>query len=195
MVTDDNEHLGLIVSGVEEERKNVDKNIKAARDSLFALLGPAFSYRCKLSPLLQHHLWKVYIKPVLTSGLSALPIRPTVVGSLRAFHLKILCGFLKLSGFSPVAPLYFLFGELPIEATLHLDVLSLFWNIWSNPQTQVHEIVKYILKMSEDSSVTLSVHVRLITNMYGLPNPLFLLEGDLWPKEKWKQLCQVKVRT
>ena len=49
--------------------------------------------------------------------------------------------------------------------------------------------------MSEDSSVTLSVHLRLITNMYGLPNPLFLLEGALWPKNKWKQLCQVKVRT
>ena len=29
-VSEDNEHLGLIVSGIDEEIKNVDKNIKSA---------------------------------------------------------------------------------------------------------------------------------------------------------------------
>ena len=44
-VVDSNEHLGLIVSGSEEEQKNVDENIIKCRNSLFALLGPAFSYK------------------------------------------------------------------------------------------------------------------------------------------------------
>ena len=55
MVTD-NEHLGLVVSGLEEEQKNVDRNIAQCRKLLFGLLGPALSYKCKLSPLAQHHL-------------------------------------------------------------------------------------------------------------------------------------------
>ena len=42
-VVDSNEHLGLVVAGSEEEQKNVDENIIKCRNSLFALLGPAFS--------------------------------------------------------------------------------------------------------------------------------------------------------
>ena len=45
-VTDDNEHLGLIVSGLDEEIKNVDKNVDKARQTLFSLLGNVFSFKC-----------------------------------------------------------------------------------------------------------------------------------------------------
>ena len=161
-----NEHLGMIVSGVNEETKNLDKNINAARSALFSLLGPVFQYKCKLSPTIQTHLWRVYIKPILTSGLASLPIRPANLESIRGFHQKILRGFLKLSPYSPTAPLYFLLGELPIEATLHLDIFTLFWMIWSNPQTTIHRIVKYVLKMSTDSSVTWSVHSIINTAVW-----------------------------
>jgi hypothetical protein len=44
-VAEDNEHLGLIVSGIDEEMKNID----SARQILFNLLLNIFSYRCKLS--------------------------------------------------------------------------------------------------------------------------------------------------
>ena len=134
--------------------KNVDKNINSARDAIFGFLGNIFSYKCKLSPTVQYHTWSVFIKPVLRSGLAALPIRPPVLKSLVIFHNKILRAILKLSQYSPVAPLHFLVGELPIEALLHLDVLSLFWNIWVNPQTKVYEVLKYLLKMSNESSLT-----------------------------------------
>ena len=193
-VSEDNEHLGMVVSGVDEESKNIDKNITAARNALFAMLGPVFLYKCKLSPTVQSHLWRVYIKPVLTSGLASLPIRPANLQPIRVFHHKILRGFLKLSPYSPTAPLYFLLGELPIEATLHLDIFSLFWTIWSNPKTTVHHIIKYVLKMSTDSSLTWSVHVRLLTQLYGLADPLSLMEGNLWTKQAWKDLCITRVR-
>ena len=75
-VVENNEHLGLIVSGEDEEQKNIDENISKCRNSLYALLGPAFAFRCLLSPSVQLHLWKTYSLPVLVSGLSALPIRP-----------------------------------------------------------------------------------------------------------------------
>ena len=111
-VVTNNEHLGMVVSGLNEEQKNADRNIAECRKSLFGLLGPALSYKCKLSPLAQHHLWKVYCLPVLRSGLSALPLRPAVMKSLIIFHNKILQGFLKLSKSSPIPTLYFLLGEL-----------------------------------------------------------------------------------
>ena len=85
-VVDNNEHLGLIVSGIDEEQKNVDANIINCRVSLLAMLGPAFSYRCLLSPTVQVHLWRACCYPVLLSGLSALPIRPTNLKSLETFQ-------------------------------------------------------------------------------------------------------------
>ena len=42
-VTEDNDHLGLIVSGQDEEIKNVDKNIRSARAVVFSLMGNIFS--------------------------------------------------------------------------------------------------------------------------------------------------------
>ena len=104
-VTENNEHLGLIVSGLDEELKNVDKNIDSARQILFNLLGNIFSYKCKLSQTVLLHVWSLYVSPVARSGLAALPIRPTVMKTMTSFHHKILRGILKLSPVSPIAPL------------------------------------------------------------------------------------------
>ena len=117
-VVDTNEHLGLLVSGLDEEQKNVDENVLKCRKSLFGLLGPAYAYKCLLSPLVQIHLWKTYNLPALLSGLAALPIRPPQMKSLTIFQNKILRGFLKLSNSSPIAAHFFLLGELPVEASI-----------------------------------------------------------------------------
>ena len=45
MAWQENEHLGPVVSGMDEEIKNVEKNIQSARDSLFDFLGNVFSYK------------------------------------------------------------------------------------------------------------------------------------------------------
>ena len=192
-VSEDNDHLGLIVSGIDEEQKNVDKNIKSARDSLFNFLGNIFSYKCKLSPSVQFHTWTVFIKPVLRSGLAALPIRPQVLKSLTTFHHKVLRAILKLSKYSPITSLYFLLGELPMEASLHLDILSLFWIIWQNPQTKVSEVLKYLLMMSSSSSLTWAAHVRILFQLYKLPDPLLLLDSPPWPKQRWKDHTKAAV--
>ena len=43
-VRENNDHLGLIVSWTAEEIKNVDKNLKSARNALFCYLGNIFAY-------------------------------------------------------------------------------------------------------------------------------------------------------
>ena len=176
----------MVVSGIDEESKNIDRNISSARAALFKFMGNIFSYKCKLSQVVQYHTWSVYVKPVLRSGLAALPVRPAVMKPLISFQNKILRAILKLSPYSPLAPLYFMLGELPIEASLHIDILSLFWNIWTNPDTKVYAVLKYLLMMANSSSVTWSAHVRIIFKQYSLPDPLVLLDSPPWPKERWK---------
>ena len=192
-VVENNDHLGLIVSGMAEEQKNVDENIVKCRGSLFALLGPAYAYKCLLSPLVQNHLWKTYNFPVLVSGLSALPIRPANITPLSIFQNKTLRGFLKLSNTSPVPALYFLLGELPAEAIIHINTLATFHNIWSNPDTTVFKMVMYILKMCSSNSTTWSNHLQLLCMKYSLPSPLSLLQSAPWSKESWTCLVRTKV--
>ena len=113
-VTETNEHLWLIVSG--ENAKYINSSGS----------------------------WNINCKTVQRSGVSALLIRPTVMEPITNFQRKTRWEFLKQSKYSPVAPLYFIVGELPLEANLHIDVLILFWNFWSNP----FETTKYTLMMS-----------------------------------------------
>ena len=184
-VVENNDHLGLVVSGIDEEQKNVDQNIQQCRSSLFGLLGPAFAYKCLLSPTVQVHLWRTYCLPVLFSGLCALPIRPANLKALDLFHNKTLRGFLKLSQSSPIPSLYFLLGELPVEARIHSMTLTLFHNIWSSPDTTIHHLVKYILKMCNTNSTTWTNHLQILCLKYGLPSPL---EGVAWSKKTRKNL-------
>ena len=109
------------------------------------------------------------------------------------FHHKVLRGILRLSPRSPIAPLYFLLGQLPFEASAHIDILILFLNIWQNPHTTVHKIVKYLLMMTDNSSLTWSAHLRIICQLYKLPDPLVLLSSPAWPSERWKSLVKISV--
>ena len=61
---------------------------------------------------------------------------------------------LKLSSTSPIPALHFLLGELPIEARVHLDIMSLFYNIWMSKDNTVFRIVQYLLKMTDNKSTT-----------------------------------------
>ena len=64
-VVDNNEHLGQII-GDRQEEKNLDLRIDKARKSLFSLLGPAFAYKCLVSPAVKLHLYRTYTCPILT---------------------------------------------------------------------------------------------------------------------------------
>ena len=191
-MTEDNDHLGLIVFGLDEEIKNIDLNIDSAREIIFNLLGTSLATNVNSQQVLLH-VWTIYVNPIARSGLAALPVRPAAIGALKTFHHKILRGILKLSPVSPIPPLYFLLGEIPVEAALHLDILTLFWCIWANPQTKIHDIVKYLLMMADSTSLTWSAHLKILFLWYNLPDPLVLMNSAPWPKERWKTLIKTKV--
>ena len=132
-VKENNDHLGLEVSGLREEEKNIDAKIKKARGSLFNFMGPILSSKCLLSPNLLMHVFRTYICPIARSGLSAMTLHENHLEPLAIFQRKILRSFLRLSEQSPIPALHFLTGELTIVAKVHRDVFGLFYNVWINP--------------------------------------------------------------
>ena len=128
-VVENNEHLGQIVSGSRQEEKNVDLRILKSRNMLFSLLGPAFSFKCLLSPTVKLHIYRTFVCPVIRSGLSSLVLKNTTLSPLSIFQRKVLKGVLQLSKQASTAGIHFLTGELPIEALVHRDAFALFYTI------------------------------------------------------------------
>ena len=193
-VVDNNEHLGQVVSGSRQEEKNVDLRIRKSRNMLFALLGPAFSFKCLLSPVVKLHLYRTYVCPILRSGLSSLVIRNTLLSPLSIYQRKCLKGVLQLSKQASTAALHFITGELPIEAIMHRDVFSLFYCIWANPNTKIYSIVKYLLECSNANSSTWSNYLRTISIQYGLEDPLKLLRKDPPSKSSFKRDISIRIK-
>ena len=185
-VKENNDHLGLIISGVREEEKNIDLKIKKARGSLFKLLGPAFSNKCLISPALQIHLYRVYVCPIARSGLAAITLRSKQLQALEIFHRKIIRGFLQLSSSFPIPALYFLSGELPMEAKVHRDVFSLFHIVWSSLDTKLFQITKYLLQNSPKNSHTWACHIRNLASLYDIEDPLISINKESVTKESYK---------
>ena len=71
--------------------------------------------------------------------------------------------------------------------------MSLFYKIWANPQTTIHEVVKYLLQMADGKSTTWSAHPRLLAIQYNLPDPLALLHREAWKKSRWTILTKTRI--
>ena len=112
---------------------------------------------------------------------------------LAILHRKILKAFLHLSLSAPTPAIHFLLGELPMEGKVHRDMFSLFYGVWSNPDTKIHEIVKYLLSTSPDNSRTWAVNIRHVSKMYQLEDPLICLQRDAPKHSEYKEMIMTKI--
>ena len=114
--------------------------------------------------------------------------------SSQYFQRKVLEGLLKVSKQASTAGIHFLTGELPIEAKLHRDVFSLFYSVWINPDTKIHEIIKYLLSSSSENSKTWSVYIRQVSRQYGFEDPLSCLRKDPPTKSTFKSNVDTRIK-
>ena len=182
------------MSGSRQEEKNVDLRIQKSRNTLFGLLGPAFSFKCLLSPTVKLHIYRTFVCPVLRSGISSFVLKSTPLSPLSIFQRKSLKGVLQLSKQASTPAIHFLTGELPIEAKIHRDIFALFYSVWANPDTKIYDIVKYLLSSSIENSSTWSVHLRNLCNQYGLEDPQTLLTRDPPTKSSFKNDVLTRIK-
>ena len=66
-------------------------------------------------------------------------------------------------------------------------MFSLFFSVWTNPNTKIYQIVKYLLSSSADNSTTWAVNMRHISRQYNLEDPLACLNRDPPTKSKYSE--------
>ena len=140
-VVENNEHLGQVVSGSRQEAKNIDLRIQKGRNNLYSLLGPAFAYKCLLSPLVKFHIFRTFTLPIIRSGLSSFALRTNQIEPISLLHRKVLKSILHLSKSAPTPAIHFLLGEIPMEGRIHRDMFSLFYSVWCNPHTKIRHFI------------------------------------------------------
>ena len=134
---------------------------------------------------------KISSYPELT--VSTFVLRKNTLEPISIFQRKSLRSILKLSKTAANCALFFLCGELPIEGKLHRDVFSLLYSIWSNPDTKIYQVVKYLMSNSCDNSGTWSVFVKQLSRMYSMEDPVKCLEQDPPLKSQFKEHVITKI--
>ena len=80
-----------------------------------------------------------------------------------------------------------------MEGKIHRDMLSLFFGVWSNPNTKIYQIIKYLLASSPENSTTWAINLRHICKMYGLEDPLLCLNRNPPSKQTFKETIKTKI--
>ena len=65
--------------------------------------------------------------------------------------------------------------------------------MWANPDSKIHELIKYLLQNSAENSRTWARHLTHISQMYGLEDPLICLSKDPPPKSVYKDSVLTKI--
>ena len=117
-------HLGLEWKRGDPS-PNIDKHIASARATAYAMLGVGL-HGHGLDASASFKLIRAYIIPRLLYGLEACVLTRTKIEKLEMFYRKLLRQIQNLPQSTAREAVYLLLGTIPLEAQLHLRVLSLF---------------------------------------------------------------------
>jgi hypothetical protein len=119
---------------------HVQEKVKLARRTLYALMGAGLHGLNGLHPLVSVHLYKTYVIPRFLTGLECVILNRKEIDLLESFHRKVLKSIQHLPDRCASAAVYFLLGEPPIEAILHVRSLTLLGSILRQPDTVLNTL-------------------------------------------------------
>ena len=146
-----------------------------------------------LSPAVMLYLYRTFTCHIIRSGLSTFVLRSQQIEPISLFQRKTLKSILKLSKTAPTPTIHFVLGEIPIEGLIHRDIFSLFYCVWSNPETKIHKIVKYLLENSNNNSRTGSTNLKHLSVKYNMEDPLTLILSNPPPKHIYMENVKIKI--
>ncbi|VDI27647.1 Hypothetical predicted protein [Mytilus galloprovincialis] len=173
----------------------VEENIKKARRTLYSLMGSGLHGTNGLDPETILTLVKTYVLPILTYGLEILIPKGKSLTTLNLYHKKLLKQLLSLSTNTADPAIYILSGMIPIEAELHIKILTLFGTISRSEKTSNEwRIAERQLKLKSFNSNSWFIDIKKICLLYNIENIEKYLDNPL-TKSKWKSFIDNKVQS
>ena len=167
--------------------------ISAHKRALASILHTGLAKSHKAKPSSALHLEKIYGSSVLFSGIASLVLNERELRTLSSHFKLTLCRLQKLPLNTPDCVVFFLSGNLPAAAIVHLKMLTLLGMISRLKSTSIlQQIGRNILLMATPIKKSWFSKIRDITYQYSLPDPLLILQEPK-SKESWKKQCKSAV--
>ena len=186
-------HLGIVRTADGKANATVEKNIKTARRTSYALMGAGLHGLNGLHPSACMKIWDTYVLPILTYGLDVLRLTATNTLDMERVRLNALKRYQNLPTRTATEGVYILSGALPIEAILDRQMLTLLGNVARHPGTAEYDILLRQLAVKDDSSNSLIVTMRGLLAKYDLPTAWQVFSTKP-SKDNWKLLVKRAIR-
>ena len=184
-------HLGINRYSIQTTNNLVSDRIQLGRRTAYSLMGVGFHGTNGLNPKTSMHLYKVYVIPRFLYGLEVVDINAKHLEQLSKFHLTNIRSLQSLPQRTATPAVYLLAGILPIEALIHLRMLSLLGTILRSDNNTLTDVARrQVLKPSKSRSWFVKTALLLIR--YNLPN-ISMLMSNPFSKEKWKRMYKQAV--
>ncbi|CAG2232446.1 unnamed protein product [Mytilus edulis] len=192
-VVDKASHIGITRSQNNSAQTTVDENLKKTRRAIYSLMGTGLHGENGLDPETSIAMLRTYILPILTYGLEIVIPKGKILDNLQIQYKKLLKQILSLNINVADPAVYLISGLLPIEAEIHLKILSLFGNIArANKNSSEWRLAERQLQIKSFDSNSWFIDMKKICIKYNLENPLSLLYNEM-SKGKWKKMTTTAV--
>ena len=179
-------HVGIIKS-INGNLPNLTARITAYKKAIGSTLSTGLARAHRANPAACVRVVSMYGTPV-----ASLVMNKTEIQMIETQHKKMFQNVQKLLQLTPPAVVYFLAGQLPAYAVLHLRQLSLFGMITRLPADPLNKRARHVLSYSKASSKSWFISLRNTCLQYLLPHPLQLLDNPL-SKNEFKKLINSHV--
>ena len=184
------EHVGIIRS-VSGNLPNILSRISSHKKALGATLHSGAARHHRGNPVAGLKVDKLYGSPVLLSGLGALVMKKSELNQLDHHYKDTLQNLVRLQPKTPRCVVFFLSGNLPCSAQVHMRQLSLFGMISRLEGSVLHQHALNAMNTKRSSNSWFH-QIRDICLQYQLPHPLTTLASPP-SKEAYKQKVKKKV--
>lgn len=181
------EHLGTIRNGDFSATPTVEENIKKARRSLYRMLGAGLHGKGGLPPAVIRSILQAYYIPVLTYGLEIFILTKSQIELLEKEFKSILLQLLSLPRTTATVAPYILMGFRPVEAMLHIKILTFLRAISTAENSLEKEVLERQIVMKKLDEKTWTSQARRLLAVYNLPSIFELLESQP-TKTRWKAI-------
>ena len=169
----------------------VAERIKLARRTSYALMGAGLHGYNGVNLEISLKLWNTYVRPRLLFGLESVVLKKKDYDNLNLYHKGVLKNLQSLPERTADAAVYLLSGQLPMESTLHYQILIRLGNILRSDSVEKEICVRQLL-VKDNSSKSWFIYAKNVLDHYEIGS-IFDLIGNMPSMGVWKKLVKQKV--
>lgn len=186
-------HIGIQKSEKSSVKLTVEENIKKARRTLYSLMGTGLHGTNGLDPETKISLLKTYVLPILTYGLEIVIPTGKNLDCVDLFYKKTLKQILNLPIQIADPAVYIVSGLLPVEAEIHLKILSTFGNICRAKTDSIEwRLADRQLTLKSFDSHSWFIDLKKICIKYNILECHQFLQNPM-KKTEWKSMVKKRV--